>query len=415
MKIKIILILSIVLNVALGIGYLTKSGRVGGEVTSDAGAGTNAGLHQLANKKVVTQVVTNEVAHKFDWRLVESEDYKKYIANLRSIGCPEETIRDIIIADVNKLFESRAKALKPKKEFKYWQTGMQMFAGVMDEEKIKEQQALSQEKRALLKELLGVEPEEKMDLNAMFGGVNPFEAMLDFLAPAKQTKVMEIFQKYQAREMKSFSNGSPDAEDMKEVRKIKKEMDAELAAILTPEEKEGYDLRMSDTAMTMRMQLTGFEPNEQEFREMFKLKKKFDDDFGDFDYGASDKAEQEKRSAAEKEMKSQMKQTLGEGRYAEYERAQDYTYQGIAKVVERQGLPKESAVKVYDIKIISDDQVKLLRADKSMSKEARTMALQEIRNETERSMREVLGEAGFKSYQKQAHWLNQISPAVKAE
>src|SRR5262245_61407831 len=47
---------------------------------------------------------------KFDWRLVESEDYKKYIANLRSIGCPEETIRDIIIADVNKLFESRKRA-----------------------------------------------------------------------------------------------------------------------------------------------------------------------------------------------------------------------------------------------------------------------------------------------------------------
>ena len=34
----------------------------------------------------------------FDWRMVESEDYKKYIANLCAVGCPEKTIRDIIIA-----------------------------------------------------------------------------------------------------------------------------------------------------------------------------------------------------------------------------------------------------------------------------------------------------------------------------
>ena len=43
-----------------------------------------------ARPRTVTQVVTNTVAQKFDWNAVESDDYKKYIANLRSIGCPEE-------------------------------------------------------------------------------------------------------------------------------------------------------------------------------------------------------------------------------------------------------------------------------------------------------------------------------------
>jgi len=32
----------------------------------------------------------------FDWRQVESEDYRTYLANLRAIGCPETTIRDIV-------------------------------------------------------------------------------------------------------------------------------------------------------------------------------------------------------------------------------------------------------------------------------------------------------------------------------
>jgi len=45
----------------------------------------------------------------FNWESVESPDYKQYIANLRSVGCPEETIRDIIRADVNTLYEEKKK------------------------------------------------------------------------------------------------------------------------------------------------------------------------------------------------------------------------------------------------------------------------------------------------------------------
>jgi hypothetical protein len=43
----------------------------------------------------------------FSWRDIESDDYPTYVANLRDIGCPEQTIRDIIIADVNGLYTKR--------------------------------------------------------------------------------------------------------------------------------------------------------------------------------------------------------------------------------------------------------------------------------------------------------------------
>jgi len=36
----------------------------------------------------------------FQWNELESTDYRVYIANLRRIGCPEQTIRDIITADL---------------------------------------------------------------------------------------------------------------------------------------------------------------------------------------------------------------------------------------------------------------------------------------------------------------------------
>src|SRR4030095_7552909 len=36
----------------------------------------------------------------FHWSQIEAADYPTYIRNLRRIGCPEETILDIITADV---------------------------------------------------------------------------------------------------------------------------------------------------------------------------------------------------------------------------------------------------------------------------------------------------------------------------
>jgi hypothetical protein len=48
------------------------------------------------------------------WSQIESSDYLVYIANLRAIGCPEQTIRDIIIADIDSLFASRREPLERK-------------------------------------------------------------------------------------------------------------------------------------------------------------------------------------------------------------------------------------------------------------------------------------------------------------
>jgi hypothetical protein len=353
-------------------------------------------------------------AQSFDWRLVESEDYKKYIANLRAIGCPEETIRDIISADVKKLFESRKRSLNAStNKYEYWKAGNPL-AGMINEEKIKQSQELAKEKRELLKELLGVAPEEKPDL---LGGMNPFESMLDFLPAEKQTEVAEIFQKFQAKMVKGFSGGSPDAEDMKKIQGMQKEMETELAKVLTPDELESYQLRLSQTSMIMRMQLASFDPSEQEFRDIFKLKKGFDDEFGSFGMQSQDKAEKAKFTAAKKELDGQIKSLLGDSRYEEYERAQDYTYQGIYRVADRNGLGKETANKVYDMKKAAEEQANKLRADSTLSSEQRTEALKGIRAETENSIRTVFGDKAWKSYQSQpgAYWLRGISPDPKSD
>jgi hypothetical protein len=45
----------------------------------------------------------------FDYGRLESPDFKEYIDHLRSLGCPDETIRGILIADMSDLFRGRTK------------------------------------------------------------------------------------------------------------------------------------------------------------------------------------------------------------------------------------------------------------------------------------------------------------------
>jgi hypothetical protein len=361
-----------------------------------AGAATNAAVTKAGHARTQTAGTTNVVVKSFNWETVESPDYKEYIANLRSIGCPEETIHDIIIADVNKLFEDRKKALK--KPFKFWATGMaNMMGGGMDEQTSAQFRDLAAEKKALIRELLGI---ELNDIASMAAGVNPYEHLLGFLPLEKQSKVMELYQDFAAKQSSLVeAAGSLDGEDMKKMEELQKEMEGEVAKMLTPEEFENYQLTMSQTAMMMRMSLTGFEPDEQEFRELFKLQKAFDDEFGQYGVGG-DADEMKKRTEATEALRKQMKATLGEQRYSDYARETDWQFKNLSKAAERAGLPKDSAIKVWDMQALAQKEAAQLYGNASLDAEKRKAAIQEIRAELERSAAAVLGEEAFEKFKK---------------
>ncbi|HEX4265941.1 MAG TPA: hypothetical protein VH597_16525 [Verrucomicrobiae bacterium] len=59
------------------------------------------------------QTVPAVKSQSFHWNELESDDYRAYIANLRGIECPGQTIRDIITADVDAaIFAPRRQQLK---------------------------------------------------------------------------------------------------------------------------------------------------------------------------------------------------------------------------------------------------------------------------------------------------------------
>src|SRR5437867_3702515 len=97
----------------------------------------------------------------FHWSQVESRDYRQYIANLRSIGCPEQTIRDIILADVNKLFEPREAPFKAQLagfQAQPWNDPSTEPGNSKEQFALRKQlREVEKEKQAVIKDLLGID------------------------------------------------------------------------------------------------------------------------------------------------------------------------------------------------------------------------------------------------------------------
>ena len=104
MRWRVLILASACVNVALLAAWLSAR-KSAASIASTIGASTNAPAKSRTHVVVRRQL--------FTWSEVESEDYPTYIANLRDIGCPEQTLRDIIIADVNALFAKRRNDLPP--------------------------------------------------------------------------------------------------------------------------------------------------------------------------------------------------------------------------------------------------------------------------------------------------------------
>ncbi len=413
MKTKPFLAASLLLNAALAAALILRTGRET-EPAASAISGspvTNASASAMGPaRRVPGPTMTNTIVRTFNWEAVESVDYRQYIDNLRSVGCPDETIRDIILADVTKLYDQKKKLVRAGgKKFEYWKPGMAAMMGGGDPETTAKLKTIDDERDKVLRDL-GIEPDHKAQSAGLLGQI---DNIFSFLPDEKRGAVLKIMTDMQTKMAKTMENGQP---DMTEMAKVQKEMEKSIKALLTPEEALDFDLRLSNTANMMRMQSAGYEPDEKEFLSVFKLRKSFDEEFSMMvQPGDLPKDEQEKRAAADKKLKTDIKETLGEQRYAEYERAQDYSFQQMLSAAKKADLGVAAAAQVYDMKKVAEQKASELRANSKLTSEDRTAALQAIRAETERSMQQTLGEKGWQSYNKQNNtwWLKSLSPDPK--
>ncbi len=425
MKLSYLIIASLGLNAMLVAGVVHK--RIAKVPAAEStGPGTivvvekgpaKAGVTLTETKTVVVEVPGEE----FSWRRVEAADYHAYVRNLRAIGCPEETVQDIIYSDVSKLYAEKYRALN--RQYRYGSTAAVDYWSTEDTyrysaERNRRYRELTEEKKALLIELLGVDLEKVRQERQ---GIPDYEALRwAYLPEAKRKQVQDIVQRFQDMEQATYGKyrNYYGEERSAELTEINRQREAELAKVMTPQELEEYKVRSSQTAQQMKWNLAAFEPSEQEFRALFKVEDAFSSTMGAYRFGGPDPDDpvaQKKWADANKAKEDEMKKLLGETRYKEYTRAQDYYYQELYRMAQRSGLPKETVTKVFDMKDAAETQARRVRSDQNLTPEQRQQALVEIRNLTQKSIQDSLGEKNFKRYQSQGGWwLNNLAPEVRS-
>ncbi|MBI3191709.1 MAG: hypothetical protein HYZ36_03510, partial [Pedosphaera parvula] len=275
---------------------------------------TNSAFVQTGAETLGTRRPSRVKTEAFHWSSVEADDYPTYIRRLRAIGCPEETIRDIVTADVNKLYDQRRDALAATPEpFKFWQTDeqRQITPNLAREQQLRD---LEKERRALLRELLG----EQLKISAQD------VQRLAYLPEDKRQAVAAILARY--RDLAdNLSLEGPEflksEEGQAQLAQYQDQQRAEVAQSLSPQELEDYDLRNSDLARQMRHDLVGFNPSEQEFRTIYRLRQKFADAFGEV--RSDDTAAVARRNQAREEFETSLKPILSAARFADYQRSKD--------------------------------------------------------------------------------------------
>jgi hypothetical protein len=339
---------------------------------------------------VVTNIITG--TNDFRWAQLESEDYRDYINRLRAIGCPEQTIRDIVIADVDKMLAPKMQAASPHpREAKYWQpVEQEMWEDGADKEALRQQRAIDYEKREVIRQLLGVDlVGERLRVQ---GQADYHGERLGFLSEDKRALVRNVLDQFSDREREVLEQQIDNGDgllDTGELARIRQQKEAALAPLFTPEERAQYDLWFSDSAARVRESVFGMNATEEEFLKLYLLQRDFDAKSG----GAPAPG-----SEAWNQFQQRARETLGDARYGEWVRAQDPDYRDIVRVTSRFKLPATVAGELYNLKQPIEEERAKVETNPNLTPQQKDAAYHAIAEETQRVYKEALGDKAFRYY-----------------
>lgn len=405
--------ISLAANLLLGAAYVKSHRSISVVPTPSKSVEMPPPLPHIATQST-KELLALEAARKaaeVRWDDIESDDFKELIQRLRAHGCPEQTVRDIIIARVDRRFGKTILGLQEKviaeQNDAYWKKPK----GSREQRSIwRKVRELEREKTALLVELFGTDPRD----NGLPGSTNWEDLQLAYLPKEKRDAVRKVVEDHQERlqDFYESNHGFWDAETSKEQRRLEAEQLKSLAEIMTPGELKQWELRNSQTANQLHADLRDFKPTEAEYIALFEVQQKFKDSTIIWGGDELSKEEMARINAAQEAKRKAVAEALGPERAKELALQQDYQYQSLDNLSSRLDLPEGTAKQVYDYKEAAEDAVRKLQQDANLPAERRQQALQEIRRQTENSVKEALGVQGWKRYiNNGGWWINNLAPA----
>ena len=365
------------LSVSLAINFLLAAGWL-----------LSARIQRLRYQQTVTELSTNTPVltrtnvlinrQYFSWRQVESTDYPTYVANLRAIGCPEQTVRDIIIADINALYARKRATEIVTPEQQWWRSEPDTNVLQIAIARLRE---LDRERRGLLARLLGP-GWESGDLVSLPRPSRPTITLdgpvLGVLPTDIKQKVGEINARLQER-IQAYTEAQRAAGqpvNPVELARLRQQTRNELAGILSPLQLEEYLLRYSEDASALRSQfgqLKYFNATPDEFRAVFEATDAYDQQLQML-AGATDSDGVAQRRALETQRLEAIKNALGPDRFAQYQLLQDPAYRDAYATAQAAGSP-ESALVLYQINQAAAQESARIQSLTNLTAEQRAIEL----------------------------------------
>lgn len=331
------------------------------------------------------------------WSSLQQSEPKQFLARLIDAGFPPDVARSLVRWRILESFRPRRDAIVAADPID------PLRSGVFSREASRALVAISREQTDALRAALGSDiglQDDRTAYNRHYYG---------FLPPEKGAKVASLVAEYDSLRSQIYSEARnvmlPD--DTEKLSLLEKEMRNDIAAALTPAELELYDLYRSQTAQSLRFTTDLFSPTEAEFRSIFALQNELTQKYGS-SYGRLDPDQRNQRIKDQQAVNQKIKQALGDARYTEYERAQDFGYRAAAQIAEHFNLPAENAVAVHQLRNDYQQQVMTIMRDGTNypTPETKTEAQAALIKTSTEKLNTLLTPAGAAAYRDSAgYWL----------
>jgi hypothetical protein len=321
------------------------------------------------------------------WRLIESPDYRQYIANLRAVGCPEWLIRDIIVAAIDDSYQQKNKS--DLVSFAPWQgADRRRQASCNQSAKLF---ALRQEKRALVKSLLGYEWDSHA--NDVWNLDLLTSLMWGFLPDDKVSEVLFLKDKYTqaAQAIREGANYILIDEDRARLQALYAGLEADLSGQLDASELDELQLRAQQGFLLFYdINFDGVTISRDELRELVRMSKPYKD-MAQNEFVPDRPPPEEEQARQKAAFEAQVKSLLGPKRFADYLRAQDFNFRETLAFTRQNQLSQAAAISVYEARRNADEQAAEIQKDGTLSPEERATALAVLKAATMNTISSVLG------------------------
>lgn len=413
-----ILIVSLGLNLALGCWALARWQHA---ASPDGSARSGPGSLPAPEAKSVpvwrtlrtnvTEFVTNRVdAPGFHWSQLETNDYDSYAANLRGVGCPEPVVRQMLMTELEEHYAERHADAEQTTSF--WETQSQRQARELGIRR--EQHRLDTEKRALIARILGVTWSAK----AFKDYVSEEEPaiLLGCLSDDSALRLMDAAMRIE-EESKLFQaeiRGIVIDTDEPRLEALVAEARRRMEQAVTPAEAEEILLRVSDLAngYIFGSRLAGVSLTGYELRRVAAITARARDLIGlalinVFDDHRSGHDIEDVIKSFPPEALPEISQLLGPERAAAFERSMDKDFRDFARSAQQTELPVDSAIKAFTIRREAEAAARELKAIADLDPAQRNASLEALRRETEKAMRQIVGEKAMnRFFQAERGWVH---------